>query len=260
MTELDRALAAMQADPADEALRLRFYARLADTELVLLLDREAAQGEISPRIFPLDEGPVALAFEGEDRLAEMAGAEAAYAALPGRIIAAGLKGQGVGLGLNLGAEAPSLILPPAALDWLADRLTVAPEATAERPEQFLPSTLTEAALAELGQRLAPAAGALTGSLLVRVRYHSGRTAHLVILPAAPPEVEAALARAVAEAAAFCDPEGEALDAAFLAADDPLRAAIAAQAVTFAATPLPEPAPDPAPKGPGMDPARPPRLV
>lgn len=260
MTELDRALAATQADPADEALRLRFYARLADTELVLLLAEEARQGEITPRIFPLDEGPVALAFEGEDRLAQMAGAGAAYAALPGRIVAAGLKGQGVGLGLNLGAEAPSLILPPAALDWLADRLNVAPEAAADRPEQFLPPSLADTALAELGQRLAPAAGALAGSLLVRVRYQGGRLAHLVVLPEAPPEVEAALARAVAEAAAFCAPEGEALDAAFLAEDDPLRAAMAAHAVIFAATPLPEPEPDPAPKGPGMDPSRPPRLI
>ena len=260
MTELDRALAAMQADPADETLRLRFYARLADTELVLLLEREAAGGEITPRIFPLDEGPVALAFEGEDRLAEMAGAEAAYAALPGRILAAGLTGQGVGLGLNLGAEAPSLILPPEALDWLVDRLAVAPEATADRPEAFLAPTLTQAALAELGQRLAPVAAALAGSLVVRVRYAGGRLAHLVVLPAAPPEVEAALARAVAEAAAFCAPEGEALDAAFLAADDPLRAAMAAQAVTFQTAPVAEPKPDPAPKGPGMDPARPPRLV
>lgn len=260
MTELDRALAAMQADPADESLRLRFYARLADTELVLLLTEEARDGEIAPRIFPLEEGPVALAFEGEDRLAEMAGAEAAYAALPGRILAAGLRGQGVGLGLNLGADAPSLILPPEALDWLADRLTVTPEASADRPEAFLTPVLTDSALAELGQRLAPAAAALAGSLVVRVRYAGGRLAHLVVLPEATPEVEAALARAVAEAAAFCAPEGEALDVAFLAADDPLRAAMAARAVTFDAAPAPEPEPEPAPKGPGMDPSRPPRLV
>lgn len=260
MTELDRALAAMQADPADEALRLRFYARLADTELVLLLEREAEAGAVTPRIFPLEDGPVALAYDGEERLAEMAGAEAAYAALPGRIIAQGLMGQGVGLGLNLGAEAPSLILPPEAMDWLVNRLAVAPEAAAERPEAFLPPTLSESALAELGNRLAPAAAAIGGTLLVRTRYASGRMAHLVVLPAAPPEVEAALARAVAEAAAFCAPEGEPLDAAFLAPDDPLRAAMAAAAVTFATAPPPEPTPDPAPKGPGMDPARPPRLV
>ncbi len=73
MTILDTAFAAMTAAPEDAALRLRFYERLADAELMLLLERPADGDRIAPRTFPLEDGPVVLAFDTEERLAAFAG-------------------------------------------------------------------------------------------------------------------------------------------------------------------------------------------
>ncbi|MFN6979952.1 MAG: SseB family protein, partial [Gemmobacter sp.] len=115
---LDIAHAAMTAAPDDDAARLRYFAALADAELVLMLGAEAEGGQIVPKVFPLTDGPVVLAFDGDDRLAAFAEGPVPYAALPGRVIARQLAGQGVGLGVNLGGDAAFLV-PPAALDWLA---------------------------------------------------------------------------------------------------------------------------------------------
>lgn len=41
VTLLDAAHAAVAADPENETLRLRFFERLADGEMVILLEREA---------------------------------------------------------------------------------------------------------------------------------------------------------------------------------------------------------------------------
>ena len=98
MTMLDRAYGEMEAGGDTE--RLRFYERLADAELFLLLEREAEGGRIAPQVFPLEEGPVVLAFDTEDRLAEFSPG-AAYAAMTGRALAEMLAGQGLGVGLNL---------------------------------------------------------------------------------------------------------------------------------------------------------------
>ena len=50
MTPLDRAHAAMEAAPEDAAARLAFYARVADAELVLVLDGPAAGDRVRPRL------------------------------------------------------------------------------------------------------------------------------------------------------------------------------------------------------------------
>ena len=75
VTLLDAAHAALSADPENDALRLRFFERLADGELFLLLDREADGRDgaetLEPRIFPLEMGPVVLVFDREERLAVM---------------------------------------------------------------------------------------------------------------------------------------------------------------------------------------------
>ena len=93
MTVLDAAHAAMET--GGDAARLRFYERLADAELFLLLEREAAGDRIAPHVFPLDDGPVVLAFDTEERLAAFSDG-AAYAALTGRSLAGLLMGQGLG--------------------------------------------------------------------------------------------------------------------------------------------------------------------
>ena len=50
-TPLDRAYAEMQAAPDDEAQRLRFFERVADSELFLLLSKEPDGNDISPEVF-----------------------------------------------------------------------------------------------------------------------------------------------------------------------------------------------------------------
>ena len=131
-TALDTAHAAMSAAPEDDAARLRFYARLAEAELFVLLEREAEGEVLSPRLFDLADGPVVLVFDREERLAAFTGAPAPYAALPGRVVARMLGGQGIGLGLNLEVAPSALLLPPAAVDWLAGMLGQVPEERADR--------------------------------------------------------------------------------------------------------------------------------
>ena len=65
LTPLDAAHAAMAAAPDDDAARLRFFARLADAPLLLLLVAEAAGDTVEPRLFPLKEGSAVMAFDAD---------------------------------------------------------------------------------------------------------------------------------------------------------------------------------------------------
>ena len=70
MTPLDAAHAAMETAPGDEGARLRFYERLAASELCLLLTREAEGDRIDPVVIAPEGGDCVLAFDNEARLAE----------------------------------------------------------------------------------------------------------------------------------------------------------------------------------------------
>lgn len=261
MTPLDLAHAAMTADPQDDAARLAFYAAAADAELFLLLQDEAEGTALIPRLFPLDTGPVVLAFDTEERLADFACAIVPYAALPGRVIAAQLAGQGVGLGLNLGVAPSAFLMGAEAVDWLADLLSRAPEPVQARPRAFhAPGALPPALLARLRTRLAPAAGRIEAALIAAVTWAGGRRGHLLALVGADPAAAPALARAAAEALVFSGLEAGEIDVVVLPADDPAARAMAAVALRLdLPRPAPAPAPAAAPAAPGMDPARPPRL-
>jgi hypothetical protein len=54
MTDLDSAHAAMDAAPEDDAARLRFYERLADSELFMLLEGEPVADQIEPSLFEIE--------------------------------------------------------------------------------------------------------------------------------------------------------------------------------------------------------------
>ena len=73
MTDLDLAHAAMDGAPEDDATRLRFYERLADTELFLLLGSEADGDQINPEIFEIENQKFTLVFDREERLAQFVG-------------------------------------------------------------------------------------------------------------------------------------------------------------------------------------------
>ena len=220
ISELDRAYGAMQA--GGEAEGLAFYRALADAELFLLLDAEAEGDAMSPQVFDLADGAVLLAFDSEERLAAFAEGPQPYAALPGRVIAAQMVGQGpksgtaLALGLNLGS-ASEVILPPEALIWLMQMLDQAPpEALETQVERFVAPAVPPAVLAALS-------ACLTGvgrAYLTGVRYRDGRQGQMLALTGVAPDAEAKVARAVTEALAFSGIEAGALDIAFLGARGP----------------------------------------
>lgn len=259
-TVLDLAHAAMAAAPDDDAARLRFYHRLADSELLLLLAEDPQGDSISPAIFALEAGRFVMAFDRDDRLAAFCDAPAPYAALPGRVIAAELAGQGLGLGLNLGVAPSGILLPAGALDWLAGTLAQGPVPDQARPVGFgPPEGLAEGLAQALAAALAPFGGIARRAHLATARYEDGRTGHLLAIEAARPGAEAALARAVNEALVFSGEAAGAIDVTFVATGAAALAAMAGAALVLD-LPEPESAPEPAaPAAPGMDPARPPRL-
>ncbi len=258
MTELDRLYAAMQAGGDSDGLA--FYRALADAELFLLLDEEASGEVMAPRVFDLAEGAVLLAFDSEERLAGFSDAALPYAALPGRVIAGQMVGQGLSLGLNLGSGAASeTILPPDALDWLMSMLDQAPPETLEvRVAGFDAPSVPASVLAALGSALAQAGRAF----VVGVRYADGRQGQLLALTGVASGAEAKVARAVTEAIAFSGIDAGALDVVFLDPDDPVLGRMAGIALVLEGhAPAPPEVIDkvPGPKAPGLDPARPPIL-
>ena len=256
-TALDRAHAAMEAAPEDEAQRLRFFDRLAGAELFLLLEAEAEGEAISPRTFPLDGTPYVLAFDTEDRLAAFAGGIAPYAALSGRALAPMLAAEGLGLALNPEVAPSAMILAPEALAWLAGTLAERPREIEARPVSVArPAGLPDALLAALDAKLATAGGLARHAWLAAVTYADGREGHLLGVVDAAPGAEPGLARAVGEALTFSGVEAGELDVAFFRASDPVMARIAKVGLRFD---LPEPDPAGVPSPPGMDPDRPPRL-
>lgn len=256
-TLLDAAHAAVSADPDNETLRLRFFERLADGEMVLLLEREAVGESLEPKVFALEDGPVVLVFDREERLASFTGGITPYAALPGRVIAGLLKGQGIGMGVNLGVAPSSMLLPPEAMDWLAETLDAGPEVVEAEPEEFLAPSVPEAVVAALDAKLARAGGLAVAAVLAGVVYKDGRRGHLLALLDTVAGAEGPLARAMNEALVFSGIEAGELDVVFLAAGSSSARAMARVGLRFD---LPQPeVQDMAPAAPGMDPARPPKL-
>ncbi|OWU86373.1 hypothetical protein ATO6_06015 [Oceanicola sp. 22II-s10i] len=258
-TPLDRAHAAMEAAPQDDAARLKFYERLADNELFMLLTQEAKDDKLSPEIFTLSDADWILVFDTEERLAAFTGREAPYAALPGRVIAGMLAGQGIGLGLNLEVAPSSIMLPPEAVAWLAETLGHSPQETEARIAAFhTPRGLPDRLLEALDTKLGLTGGLAESAYLVGTEDQAGRRGHMLAFVDTRPGAEAALARAAGEALTFSGVEAGEMDVAFFAATDPRAAALARRGLLID---LPKPAaPEtPARTAPGSDPDKPPIL-
>ena len=257
LTPLDLAHAAMEARPEDDAARLRFYDCLGSSELFLLLDAEPEGDTIRPRLFELEDGPVAVVFDRELRLAEFAGGIVPYVALSGRVLAEMFAGQGIGLGLNLDVAPSAILLPAPAVDWMQAQFATRPvEAEAIPREIRAPAGLPEALLTALDGKLALAAGLAGAAHLVAVTYGDGRHGHLLGFTGALPGAEPALARVVHEALVFSGLAAGELDVAFLAEDDETAARLARVGLRFD---LPAPPRPEGPAAPGMDPDAPPIL-
>lgn len=256
MSRLDAAHAEMIAAGEDPAAPARFWERLVAAELFLLLAAEPAPDRAEPLILATGDGPVALAFDSEARLAEFLDAPAPWAALPGRAVVRLLAGQGVALGLNLGVAPSSILLPAAAVDWAAAALGDAPEAAEDAPGTALPPRLPPAAVAALDARLAALGPAFGRAVLAALRYRTGREADILALTGVAPEREAGIAAALSEAVRLTAEAGAPFDIAFLPEDDPVLAALARVGIAFSPAPAHAPAPAPAAR-PAPD--RPPRL-
>ncbi|MEC3862853.1 SseB family protein [Mesobacterium sp. TK19101] len=259
LTPLDRAHAAMDAAPEDDAARLRFYERLADSELFLLLEREAEGDTVTPELFDLSDARFILVFDSEDRLGQFVGKPAPYAAMSGRALANMLAGQGIGLGVNLEVAPSSILIPPGAVDWLVETLGHGPaEAEARPSELHPPAGLPDVLLTALDAKLATAQGMARKAYLAAVTYDDGTRGHLLGLTGALPGAERALAHAVNEALVFSGIEAGALDVIFLDDSDPVAAQLARVALRFD---IPEPAePERVERpAPGTDPDAPPIL-
>ncbi len=247
----------MEAAPEDAGARLRFYEVLAASELYLMLKSEPEGEVLDPEVFELSDHSFVLVFDREDRLAQFSGRAVPYAAVTGRSIAGMLMGQGVGLGVNLDVAPSAILLPPEAVDWLAETLSEGPSEVEARAQEFsAPKGLPEAMLTALDARLAAMTGRARMAYLVGVTYESGARGHMLGFVGAVPEAQGALARAVSEVLVFSGLEAAALDVAFFDASDPVAARLARCGLRFD---LPE-APEAAPRAaPGSDPERPPRL-
>lgn len=262
-TVLDAAHAAMEAALESEAARLGFYRALADCELFLLLAGEAEGESISPEVFSFDAGAYVLVFDDEERLAEFVGRPAPYAALSGRALAGMLAGQGIGLGVNVDVAPSSILLPAEAVDWLAETLAPAPEASdGAVATGFAAPVLAEPVMIAVETRLAAMPGVAAGASMVAVRFEGGREGHLLAVFGAAPEAEAPLAKAMAEAQIFAGMGGEGFDIAFFSPGGAREEEIRRAGRWFD---VPKPVAEPEANvqipgaAPGRDPARPPKL-
>jgi hypothetical protein len=252
-TPLDRAHRASLATPGDEAARLRYFGALSSTELFLLLEREAEAERIAPRVFDLDEGRFVLAFDSESRLAGFTGAATPFAALPGRVMADLLAGQGLGLAVNPGTDSAEL-LPAEAVAWWAATLAPAPEERVLRPEALTrPEDVPEPVLAALDSCLAGMAGLATCAWFSGLRHADGAGGLLLAFVDARDGTEAALARAVAEALRFSGLDEAAVDVAFLGSGDPLAERLARVGLRIDLAAREEAAPRMSPRPPDLPP-------
>ncbi|NHX27222.1 SseB family protein [Escherichia coli] len=248
----------MEAAPDNDAARLKFFERLADSEMFLLLAREAEGDNVEPRVFDLEGGSFVLIFDREARLAEFVGDAAPFAALSGRMIATLLQDQGIGLGVNLGVAPSSILIPAEAVDWLRETLAQRPaEVVAQPVEVAPPAGVPDFLLQALDTKLATAAGLAPLVYLVGVTYEGGQAGHMLAFIDAAPGAEDALAQAVGEALTFSGVEAGAIDVAFFRASDAIAARLARVGLRFDIPELPEPGQGPS--APGMDPNSPPRL-
>ncbi|MCA1775224.1 MAG: SseB family protein [Loktanella sp.] len=256
-TALDRAHAAMDDAPEDDAKRLAFYEAFADSELFLLLSGEAEGEQVTPALFTLEGGDYALVFDSEDRLAEFTKRPAPYAGVPGRGLAQMLTGQGIGLALNLEVAPSAMLIPSEAVDWLVATLAHAPEETSGRLTSLnAPTGIPVNVRDALARKLSLAAGLAQRAYLAAATYDSGTQGHVLVFVDAVDRAERGLVTAASEALTFSGIEAGTIDVLFCAGTDPLAERLERVALRFD---LPQPQERPARAAPGSDPDKPPRL-
>lgn len=255
-TTLDTAYENMQQN---ESAAPAFYARFLEAELFLMLDDEISGGQAQPTVLETSDGALALVFDLEERLAAFSEGAADYVALSGRRIAALLAGQGIGIGLNLGDAPSAMVLPPDAVQWLAESaIGEDAEVEAKPLEITKPAGVPEELIVALDVKLANMGGVVSAAYLVSASYESGENGHMLALVNVPEPAKHGVSEALSEALRFSGVEAGRLDLAFLAGDDPHLEKFARVGLGFDIPELMLPKAA-APKAPGMDPDSPPIL-
>ncbi|MDW3224743.1 MAG: SseB family protein [Paracoccaceae bacterium] len=259
-TPLDDAHAMMEAAPDDDTARLRYFERLAESELFLMLAADAAGGnQVTPELFEVNDARYVLVFDREERLAHFAERPAPYVALSGRVIAGMLAAQGIGLGVNLDVAPSAILLPATAVDWLNSTLGNTPDEIEATFAQVHPPTgLPENLISAIDGKLATAMGLAKCAYLIGVTYDTGARGHVLGFVDAVAEAQDALASAAAEALTFSGIEAGAMDVGFFRAGDPLTSRMAKVGLRFDLPQFQEAA-SPAIPAPGSDPSKPPKL-
>ena len=259
MTPLDQAHAAMETHPDNDAMRLRFYERLADSELFLLLEDEPTDDIAKPIIFPVESQQFALVFDSEERLVAFSRTPTPFVSLSGRMIANMLNGQGIGLGVNLSVAPSSILLPDTAVAWLAKTLSVKPETAQAKPVAiYAPSAIPEILLTSLDTKLATMAGVAKAAYLAEVAYEDAPKTHVIAFVEAIEQAQDAITTAVSEALTFSGIEAGTLDVMFLRGSDPICVELAKVALRFDLPELLEPKARTI-AAPGSNPDKPPKL-
>tara|TARA_B110001450_G_scaffold238613_1_gene245748 strand:+ start:575 stop:1351 length:777 start_codon:yes stop_codon:yes gene_type:complete len=258
MTPIDIAHADMKADESNDTARLRFYERLIDCELFMLLEAESDGINIKPDLFEVEEQQVALVFDKEDRLADFANKIVPFAALSGRSIVSMITEKNISLGLNLAVAPSSIILPPNVISWMAETISNGPTVSkAKIKEVFSPRTLPEVVISALDSKLATMIGYADIAYLAEVKYDNDMQSSVIIFINAKAEAEEAIANAISETLIFSGIEAGILDVIFLDAKNPVCAKLAKHGLRFD---LPKPEEKNHLTAPGLNPNKPPILI
>ena len=232
-TPLDAAHAAMMAAPENDTARLRFYERMADADLYLLLEADPDGDQIVPRVLETGGAQYLLAFDRAERLAQYAGEAAAHVVLAGRDVAAMLAGQPLGIALNIDVAPSAILLPETAVAWLCETLNhSAAEVEAKIKSLLPPKGLPESLIAAIDAKFATATGMAANAWLVGVIYEGGGRGHLLAFVDALPRAQDALVRAASEALTFSGIEAGAMDVGFFNHSDPIVAKLMKTGLRF----------------------------
>ncbi|MGB0959289.1 MAG: SseB family protein [Halocynthiibacter sp.] len=262
-TAIDIAFDVMQNAPDPAQAQPQYLARISDSLLYILLTKEIDDGQMEPELFDVDGTAIVLAFDTSERLVEFTQTPSPYVEMSGRALVQMLEGEGLGLGINLGAASENL-LAPEAVDWMAVTLDERPQDVEERIEEITaPKNMPENLLLSLGAKLAMAGRLADCAYMMSATYASGRVGTLMAFIGAEDWAREPLAQAVQEVLSFSGYETGEVDVSFFLADDPVVANFEAHGLKLE---MPEPQPQEidiqelgGPKAPGMDPDAPPKL-
>jgi len=260
MTVLDTAHDAMQADPENEAARLKFYERFISSQLFMALEEEPVGDKLKPLFIPLEEIPYALVFDTQARMGEFTKEATAYAALSGRKIVEMMASERIGIAFNMAVAPSAMLIPAEAVDWLAAMLGQGVEQHEARPIALHPPiNMAEKLVAAVDAKLAGMAGMAKTAYLAEMEYEGRPQTGVLAFVGAPEAAQSAMASAIAEAVSFTGDADALLDVVFLNAGDDVIANFESVALRLDLPQIPMAEERPAPKAPGSDPDTPPNL-